>query len=214
MVPRTGRMSLGCAWTGRRTEGGRYVDASRDRKGRAVARMTVEEAARSLGIKEESVRKRVRRGKMRSEKNEVGRLYVYVDATKTAGGEYAEKPENLSDRSADESRGAARELIESKDETIRILHDQLQQEREARRRADTIIAQLTQTNAALAQWVPELKATQTHEEVAQRPEEGAAEVHGQGSAGDSRGYVRPRDTAEFPVGGSLAHPWWRRVFGG
>jgi excisionase family DNA binding protein len=177
--------------------------------------MTVEEAAHSLGIKEESVRKRVRRGKMRSEKNEVGRLYVYLDATKTAGGEYAEKPENLyADRSADESRGAAYELIESKDETIRILQDQLQQEREARRRADTIIAQLTQTNPTLAQGVPELEATQTHEEVAQRPKEGAAEVYGQGGAGDSRGYVRPRDTAEFPVGGSLTHPWWRRVFGG
>ena len=144
------------------------MDASRNRKGRAVARMTVEEAARSLGIKEESVRKRVRRGKLRSEKNEVGRLYVYVEATKKAGGEYVDKPENLyADRSADESRGAARELIESKDETIRILQDQLQQEREARRRADTIIAQLTQTNAALAQWVPEQDATQTHEEVAQ-----------------------------------------------
>ena len=144
-----------------------------------MARMTVEEAARSLGIKEESVRKRVRRGKLRSEKNEVGRLYVYVEATKKAGGEYVDKPENLyADRSADESRGAARELIESKDETIRILQDQLQQEREARRRADTIIAQLTQTNAALAQWVPEQDATQTHEEVAQRPEEGAARFTG------------------------------------
>ena len=38
-----------------------------------VAKMTVEKAARSLGIKEESVRKRVRRGKMRSEKGPDGR---------------------------------------------------------------------------------------------------------------------------------------------
>ena len=49
-----------------------------------VAKMTVEKAARSLGIKEESVRKRVRRGKMRSEKGPDGRLYVYVDGTAVA----------------------------------------------------------------------------------------------------------------------------------
>jgi excisionase family DNA binding protein len=177
--------------------------------------MTVEEAARSLGIKEESVRKRVRRGQMRSEKDDDGRLYVYVEDTETVWDEYVDGPEGVyADRSMDESRGVARELIESKDETIRILQDQLQEERDARRRADTIIAQLTQTNAALAQWVPELEAPQTHEEVAQRTtRESAARVY-EGGAGDSRGYVRPRDTAEFPVRGSLTHPWWRRVFGG
>jgi excisionase family DNA binding protein len=38
--------------------------------------MTVEEAARSFSIKEESVRKRVRRGTMRSEKDPAGRLYT------------------------------------------------------------------------------------------------------------------------------------------
>ena len=46
-----------------------------------AAKMTVEVAARILGIKEESVRKRVRRGKMRFEKGADGRLYVYLDST-------------------------------------------------------------------------------------------------------------------------------------
>jgi hypothetical protein len=40
------------------------------------------------------------------------------------------------------------------------LRGQLAEEREARRRADTIIAQLTQANAALASRVPELEAPQ------------------------------------------------------
>jgi len=39
--------------------------------------------------------------------------------------------------------------MESKNETIRILHAQLQVEREAKIRADTVIAQLSQANAAL-----------------------------------------------------------------
>ena len=96
------------------------MDAYRSGKGRVEIRMTVEEAAHSLGAKEESVRKCVRRKKMHSEKDEDGRLYVYVESS--------EHPDAV--RSADESRDISRELIESKDETIRILQVQLQKERE------------------------------------------------------------------------------------
>ena len=156
---------------------------------RAVARMTVEEAARSLGIKEESVRKRVRRKKMRSEKDEDGRLYVYVDDTKTIRGE---RGGLHAGRSADESRDYARELIESKDETIRILQVQLQEEREARRRADTSIAQLTRANAVLAQRVLELEAPQTREEVTQGGSGCGARVQQEGT-GEPYGSTRPRD---------------------
>ena len=56
----------------------------------------------------------------------------------------------------DEPADAAQEVIEAKDETIRILQHQLEEERETRRRADTIIAQLTQLNAALIARVPSL----------------------------------------------------------
>jgi excisionase family DNA binding protein len=135
------------------------VDVSRTREQGVAARMTVEEAARSLGIKEESVRKRVRRGKMRFEKGEDGRLYVYVDASQTVQGERLDRPEDMyDDRSIEGTRDQTRELIKSKVQTIRILQDKLQEEREARRRADTIIAQLTQVNAALAQRLPKLQA--------------------------------------------------------
>ncbi len=191
------------------------MDAPSNHEERGATRMTVGEAARTLGIKEESVRKRVRRGKMRFEKDEEGRLYVYVDHTGTALGERLDRPEELCpDRSVDESRNVARELIESKDETIRILQDQLQEEREARRRADTIIAQLTQADLAHAQRMPALEASQVHEEAIQGAAESAAGGHRQGGTGEPLGSVRPRDTAEFPVRGSLTRPWWRRAFGG
>jgi excisionase family DNA binding protein len=191
------------------------VDASRDHEERSGARMTVEEAARTLGIKEESVRKRVRRGKMRFEKDEYGRLYVYVDGTRTPQGEHLVRPEDLYDhRSVDGTTDQTRELIESKDEIIRILQDQLQEEREARRRADTIIAQLTQANAALAQRLPELQAPQMHRETAQGAADDAVGAPEQDDTGDPLDAVRPRDTAEFPVRGSLTRPWWRRAFGG
>ncbi len=177
--------------------------------------MTVGEAARTLGIKEESVRKRVRRGKLRFEKDEDGRLYVYVDGTRTARGERLGGPEDLNaDRSEDESRNVARELIESRDETILILQDQLQEEREARRRADTIIAQLTQADLIHAQRMPALEVSQVYEEAIQGAAESAAGVYRQSGTGDPLEAVRPRDTAEFPVRGSLTRPWWRRAFGG
>ena len=67
---------------------------------------------------------------MRSEKADDGRLYVYVDGAQTDRGEHLVRPEDMyDDRSVDEFRDLTRELVESKDETIRILQDQLQEER-------------------------------------------------------------------------------------
>jgi hypothetical protein len=127
-----------------------------------VIKMTVEGAARSLGIKEESVRKRVRRGKMRSEKGADGRLYVYVDSTQAVRDRNRDERENLyGDRSEEEPTDAALEVLEAKDETIRILQVQLKEEREARKRADKIIAQLAQLNATLTTRVPQLEAPLT-----------------------------------------------------
>lgn len=134
---------------GPRTAGGRYVDAPGGNGAWITAKMTVEEAARSLGIKEESVRKRIRRGTMRSEKGLDGRLYVCLDGAQAVrDGNRNATEETYGYRSRDGLSSAARKLLEAKDETIRILQRQLEEEREARRRADTIIAQLTRLDVA------------------------------------------------------------------
>ena len=159
-----------------------------------VAKMTVEVAARSLGIKEESVRKRVRRGTIRSEKDAAGRLYVYVDSAETVRDGYRDEPQNpYAYRSEDEPAEATREIIEAKDETIRILHHQLQEERDARRRTETIIAQLMQVNAALAARGPELRSLPTEPSGI----EGIAVT-----------------TAEGVQKSSEPSSWWRRLLGG
>jgi septal ring factor EnvC (AmiA/AmiB activator) len=49
-----------------------------DRRG--VDRLTIQEAARRLGISEGAVRKRVTRGSLQHEKEEDGRVYIYLDA--------------------------------------------------------------------------------------------------------------------------------------
>ena len=159
-----------------------------------MARMTVEVAARSLGIKEESVRKRVRRGTIRSEKDADGRLYVYVDGDETLRDGYRDGSEApYAHRSAGEPAGAAREIIEAKNETIRILHHQLQEERDARRRTETIIAQLMQVNAALGSRGPELRVLP--------PEPSGIE----GIA---------LTTAEGVQKSPEPSSWWRRLLGG
>jgi phage shock protein A len=163
-------------------------------------RVTVEQAARILGIKEESVRKRVSRGKLRSDKDEEGKLLVYVDGTGTV----RDEPGDRSVTDADAQPNLARELIEEMRDRISSLENQLAEARESRRRADTIIAQLTQANAALAQRVPELEAPA---DAAQEPRESPETV--------AEGTVEP--TPSEPQRGAQkgAEPrsWWRKVFG-
>ncbi len=87
-----------------------------------------------------------------------------------------------------------RELIEELRDRVRSLEGQLSEEREARRRADTIIMQLIQANASLAARLPEL---------VEAPQDGQEDVR------EPRQDVRVVEErqAEF-------RPWWRRIFWG
>jgi excisionase family DNA binding protein len=140
-----------------------------------TTRVTVEEAARLLGIEKGSVKKRVQRGKLRSERDVSGTVYVYVDRSET-----------VRDESQGRSKTGRDELLESKDETITILRDQLQEEREARRRADTIIAQLARTTEEQARTIRELEAPQEDSEVAETVEEAAEGSEPHSAAGEAR----------------------------
>ena len=137
----------------------------------------VGEVARELNISTDAVRKRIARGSLEASRED-GRILVWLDDGKTES-----KREAQVDRDA---------IVEDLREQVRYLREVLNEERDARRRADTIIAQLTQANAALAARGPELESP----------------LEPQG------GPERPPDTAEWPVGGGPLQPWWRRVFGG
>jgi hypothetical protein len=52
---------------------------------RGVDRLTIQEAARRLGISEGAVRKRVTRGSLEHDKEDDGRVYVYLDAGVDSG---------------------------------------------------------------------------------------------------------------------------------
>jgi hypothetical protein len=105
--------------------------------------LDVNSAADELGVSTDAVRKRISRGTLRSDRRN-GTVRVWLDDSGTEAG-----------REAQVDGGA---LVEVLKEQAEYLRGQLAEEREARRRADTIIAQLTQANAALAARVPELEA--------------------------------------------------------
>jgi hypothetical protein len=142
-------------------------------------RLTVPEAARELGITEAAVRGRIKRGTLRSYR-ESGKVYVLLEGDASAT-----------------NRDAPTDAPTDQSELIDVLREQLAEEREARRRADTIIAQLTQANATLAARIPELEPPESTSEPSDTPEPQSA----------------PEEQQEV-TSQPQERSWWRRMFGG
>ena len=175
-------------------------------------RVSVEEAATLLGIEKGSVKKRIQRGKLRPEKDASGQVWVYLDRSET-----------VRDQSQGRSETDRDELLGELRDRIAYLERQVGEERESRRRADTIIAQLSQANAALAARVPELEAPpevrEEPETAAQEPDRGEPHPDTMEHSTEalktwtSDVQARPRPDAGGAQEG-VQRPWWRRMFGG
>ena len=97
-------------------------------------RVTVDEAARHLGLSVDAVRKRVQRNQIPHEKDLAGRVRIILD-----------EGETLQDESRDTTgQPGVTPLVDELRDRIRYLERQVEEEREARRRADTLLAQLMQ----------------------------------------------------------------------
>ena len=179
------------------------IDPSTDT---SVERLQITEAARRLGISRDAVYKRVRRGSIPSETGEDSLLYVYIDAGLDAS----------TDESTDTSYGTEQpisphleRLLQHQERELEYLRGQLDAEREAhaetreaRRRADHIIAALTER-------IPELEAPPQTPQEAQDAAESASGGESREEAGERQEeHTEPQDTGERRV------PWWRRIFGG
>src|SRR5215217_421323 len=105
-----------------------------------TVRVPVEEAARLLGIEKGSVKKRIHRGKLRSEKDARGTTWVWVDRSET-----------VRDGSQGPSQTDRDELVSEMRERIADLRVQLEAER-------TASAELRRILAALTQRIPEIEA--------------------------------------------------------
>jgi hypothetical protein len=174
-------------------------DASRpvgdltDDQMRKRLRVPVQEAAHLLGISPEAVRSRLYRGTLDKETGTDGTVYVRL---------HADQLRHDDDQTADQSQPNT-ELVGELRARVEDLREQLAEEREARRRADTIIAQLARANEEQARTIRELEAPskppsddrespQTVEEEPERAEPQPVTVESQES---------------------VQRPWWRRVFG-
>lgn len=146
-------------------------------------RVSVDQAARTLGLSVDAVRKRVQRGTIPYEKDPTGRVTIILDTIDT-----------LQDEAQDVPVPGVDQLLEAKDETIKELRDRVRYLEVESRRKDHLLA------AALER-IPTIEAPQ------EAPE--APESAGEGSGTSSV----PRSTTEGPQEQTSPRPWWRRMFG-
>ena len=158
-------------------------------------RVTIREAAHRLGVTEAAIRKRIQRGSLEKELGSDGRVYVHLGLSQ--------------DRSHTESQVHRDPLVEELRDRVAVLERALERRSAEAERYQQIVAGLTQTNNELASRLRELEAPQ---EPSGPPGRAAPWPGNEGARED--GSDRPRDTAEFPVRGSLLRPWWRRALGG
>ena len=156
-------------------------------------RVTVPDAARLLGISVEAVRGRIKRGTLEHEKEEGGTVYVLLDA---------DRAQPVADQSTDQTAlELMREMMELTQERLRYLERQVEEEREARRRADMLLAQLVQR-------IPELEVP------AEPPSESSEPPESPTAATEQPGRVEPQPQVEGAQEGTERRSWWRRMFGG
>src|SRR5918995_3537769 len=134
-------------------------------------RLTVAEAVVRLGVKEQAIRKRIQRGTIAHDKDDDGRVYVYLDPEDGATG-----------ASIDTSMDT---LLQSLQDQIAYLRQEAEDWKEEARRKDTIIMSLTQR-------LPELEAPTETSGGLQTASEGAAKGHpwGQQESSQRRSWWR------------------------
>ena len=97
-------------------------------------RVTVQEAARILGVKEPAIRKRIKRGTLQGEK--VGdRVFVYLDTERSVGQSTGYSEERSTERHQERD-----ELVEELRDRIASLERQLEQHRDADREHRRLLA--------------------------------------------------------------------------
>jgi len=154
-------------------------------------RLTVAQAAASLGITEGAVRSRIKRGTLPTTK-EGGTVFVLLgDGTSQANQTPNTDLPNVQSR-----------LVDALQDQIRYLREQLDAEREARteerRRHDTIVAQLTSR-------IPTIEAPEETPSEAPEAAETAEEQWGRGES---------HSATVGTQGGVQRRGFWRRLFGG
>jgi hypothetical protein len=159
-------------------------------------RYTVPEAAKFLGIGTDAVRKRIARGTIPHNKDDDGRVYVYLDTGHNEGHDEghdaeAKAPELV--ESLREQIGYLQGVIATRDEELRTRAEELRRRDQDLERRDRIIAALTER-------IPQALESPSEERESPKAVEEEPERAGPHSA-----------TGEAEEG--ARRPWWHRVFG-
>jgi hypothetical protein len=157
-------------------------------------RYTVPEAAKVLGIGTDAVRKRIARDTIPHEKDDDGRVYVYLDTGHDEGHDDQEKAPELVE-SLREQIGYLQGVIATRDEELRTRAEELRRRDQDLERRDRIIAALTER-------IPQ--ALETPSEARESPQTARKEPE----------RAEPRPVTVESQEGAQRRPWWRRVFGG
>jgi hypothetical protein len=151
-------------------------------------RVTIQEAAHRIGVSESAIRKRIKRGTLKREKTEDGRVLVYMETSSETS---APGTEEVRTHEPDA-------LISQMQARIDSLEQELDVRTEEIRRRDTIIMNMTEAMKALN------PPTREEPSEAREPPETVEEA--------PEGAEEPRSAAGGPQEGAR-RPWWRRIFG-
>jgi predicted ArsR family transcriptional regulator len=165
-----------------------------DRPNDRPERLTVAQCADRLGISEDAVRSRIKRGTLRTEKvSGVVHVLLGADRPKT------DEPTDQGNQPATDYR----------DELIAELRDRVRSLEEANRENRRIIMQQAQTLAAIEAPPQMPQEAQEAAEAPQSASEGA-------DRGEEEGAAEPTEAqGVFPdTGADDRRPWWRKIFGG
>jgi hypothetical protein len=110
-------------------------------------RVTVDEAARRLGLTVDAVRKRVQRGQIAYEKDEAGRVRIILDESETL--------QDIGPDNTGQKTVTHEELVEELRRTNELLREVITTRDEEIRRRDTIIMNMTEAMKALNPPAPE-----------------------------------------------------------
>ncbi len=151
-------------------------------------RLTVQDAARLLGTTDSAIRKRIARGTLKSERDEEGRVYVYIPP----GAHGEDAATGTTQTGHDLPTGA---LFDQMSERIAYLERQVEEEREARRRADTLLARMMDR-------LPELEPPR---------EPGQEDAGTTQTPADVAGRANIREDAGSPQEDTSRRSWWKRL---
>jgi excisionase family DNA binding protein len=121
-------------------------------------RITVQEAARRLGVKDDAIRKRIQRGTLNHDKDHEGRVFVYLDATHDAA------QDSYKDTTRYPSSDSIKRTVQgtahasSYVDLVEVLRSELKDWKQVVATRDEELRRKDHIIAALAERIPELEA--------------------------------------------------------